>query len=664
MASFFPRPTTPAFRPGQSQPSTPKRFGLKKDIAVLPDEVPEIPNLEDIQRVMESDVKNLRTPSKKTSFWKANHDGGSSPQKTPSRVRGLSKQVKSRLSLKGESLQLEPNKPLGAGALTGGMCPEPTKHQLIAHDVVVAMKLGEGQEMLKSPSIGQRVRTVSTRSSFAQKGKNRLSDPYSADGLFRSTTPQDEIPPVPPIPARFRSSAASSFQQASGYSQAMDSNASSFDLQRSFNDFRISDSDEAHLLGDIDGMTTGTRERKFSDATATQSIRTTQTVRNVVTNQTNQTSQTTDSAPSARPCLIDIVSDEPRPEFVSVVYVDGYQPFSVGDPNLEHANPFAFIHESTMRDAMYLTPGVPAETDISIKRLETFDDDIHRLEAEAMKKYRAEQKEKRRLEMEKKGLAQGEIKLPQEPEKKKKKTLIHFDKKELSKKISRKWQRYVTMNREKRTLCEELDERWETLIKRTEEYQMHLKLVDREYNIVASSFPKTTLIRDCGKSLIDAKGKYQKFKGYVLGRTRMFYNCDWEFDHPDFETRRINDVYYNVLPPHVIARRRAERALARLERDNPGSKEVIEAKAHLEALEAKKPKRNYVWPDLGPTEPTEETHSEEPDESEERKASVEPKSRSALAAEVAPPPMETAIPPIKSMPPPKQDPRKVIQSWF
>jgi hypothetical protein len=47
----------------------------------------------------------------------------------------------------------------------------------------------------------------------------------------------------------------------------------------------------------------------------------------------------------------------------------GYQPFAVGDPNLQRANPFAFIHESTMRDAMYLNPGVPTETDISIKRL-------------------------------------------------------------------------------------------------------------------------------------------------------------------------------------------------------------------------------------------------------------------------------------------------------
>ncbi|KAI5818284.1 hypothetical protein BZA77DRAFT_291829 [Pyronema omphalodes] len=492
MASFFPRPT-PAFRPGQSQPSTPKRFGLGKDITVSMNEVPEIPKLEEIQRVMEYNLRNLRTPSKKTSFWKPNEDGKGLPQRwtanvskeTPSRVRGLSKQVKSRLSLKGESQQLEPNKP----------------------------------EMLKSPSIGQKVRTVSTRGSFAQKGKLCLSDFYSTDGLFRSTTPNDEIPVASPIPVQFRSSAASSFQRASGYSKAMDSNASSFDLQRGFNDFRISESDEAHLLGDHDGKSypddetairiNGMKDRKFSDTTATQSIRTTQTVQNFATNQTNQTFET---AQPARLCLIHIICDELSPKIVSVMHMHDYQPFSVGDPNLEHANPFAFIHESTRQSVMSLTLDVLAEMDISIKWLSE----------------------------------------------KKKKPLIHFDKKELSKKISRKWQRYLTMNREKRTLCEELDERRETLIKRTEEYQMQLKLVDREYNIVVSSFLKTTLIRDCGKSLIDAKGRYQKFKGYILGRTRMFYNCDWVFDHPDFETRRVNDVYYNVLPPHVIAQRRAE----------------------------------------------------------------------------------------------------------
>lgn len=116
----------------------------------------------------------------------------------------------------------------------------------------------------------------------------------------------------------------------------------------------------------ITGGKRETRERKFSDSTVTQSIRTTQTIRNVETSRTTETNRT---ALPVRKGLIDIVSDEPRPEIVSVVHMHGYQPFAVGDPNLQYADPFAFIHESTMRDAMYLTPGVPAETDISIKRL-------------------------------------------------------------------------------------------------------------------------------------------------------------------------------------------------------------------------------------------------------------------------------------------------------
>jgi hypothetical protein len=163
------------------------------------------------------------------------------------------------------------------------------------------------------------------------------------------------------------------------------------------------------------------------------------------------------------------------------------------------------------------------------------------------------------------------------------------------------------------------------------------------------SFSKTTLIRDCGKDLINAKGKFEKLRGYVLGRTRMFYNSDLEFDHPDYETRRINDVYHCVLPPHVIARQSAEREAERLARDEPGSQQALEAQAHLEALlEAQKLKYD-IWPDPEPEEP---------------KEPVEPTSRSALAAEVAPPPIETTILPIKSMPPPEQDPRKVIQNYI
>jgi hypothetical protein len=268
------------------------------------------------------------------------------------------------------------------------MCPEPTKRQLMAREVVVAMKLGEAEERSKSLSIGQRVRSMSTRSSLAPKVGNRLSDPYAVDEMFQSTTPNDDIPPVPPIPAHLRSSQASSFQQSSGFPRILDSDTSALALQRNVNECPTSDSDEVDLLGDHDGrscpdndtvtqarieadglagIVTGTervtRGRKVSDATATQSIRTTQAIRNV------QTSRTTETAPPIRKGLIDIVSDEPRPEIVSVVHMHGYQPFAVGDPNLQHTNPFAFIHESTMRDAMYLTPGVPAETDISIKRL-------------------------------------------------------------------------------------------------------------------------------------------------------------------------------------------------------------------------------------------------------------------------------------------------------
>ncbi|CCX33540.1 Protein of unknown function [Pyronema omphalodes CBS 100304] len=366
MAAFFPRPSTPAFRPGQSTPATPKRFGILKDKAVSPDEVPEIPNLEEIQRVMESDSKNLRTPSKKASFWKPIHDDDESPQKTPSKVRGLSKHMKSHLSLKGESQQPDMIKPSGAGALPGGMCPEPTKRQLMAREVVVAMKLWETEESSKNLSIVQRVRSMSTCSSLAPRVGNRLSDPYAMDEIFQSTTPNDDIPPVPPIPAHLRSSQASSFQQPSGFPPVQDSDAR-HSFQRHSQECQTSDSDHVALLGEGDGIATGiervTRDRKVSDATATQSIRTTQTIRNV------QTSQTTGTAPPVRKGLIDIVSDEPRPEIVSVVHMHGYQPFAVGDPNLQHANPFAFIHESTMRDAMYLTPGVPAETDISIKRL-------------------------------------------------------------------------------------------------------------------------------------------------------------------------------------------------------------------------------------------------------------------------------------------------------
>lgn len=151
----------------------------------------------------------------------------------------------------------------------------------------------------------------------------------------------------------------------------------------------------------------------------TQSIRTTHTMQNVQTSRTIETHQT---APPVRKGLIDIVSDEPRPEIVLVVHMHGYQPLAVGDRNLQHANPFAFIHEITMRDAIYLTLGVPAETDIDIKRLvdkcrvlideadklediyEISDADIYRHEAVVMKKYRAEQREKERREKESKEL--------------------------------------------------------------------------------------------------------------------------------------------------------------------------------------------------------------------------------------------------------------------
>ncbi|KAI5782246.1 hypothetical protein FPQ18DRAFT_311266 [Pyronema domesticum] len=231
----------------------------------------------------------------------------------------------------------------------------------------------------------------------------------------------------------------------------------------------------------ITGGKRETRERKFSDSTVTQSIRTTQTIRNVETSRTTETNRT---ALPVRKGLIDIVSDEPRPEIVSVVHMHGYQPFAVGDPNLQYADPFAFIHESTTRDAMYLTPGVPAETDISIKRL--------------VDKRKESEKKKSLIKL-------PELKLPE------------IDVEQLPKKMPKKWQRYLTMSREKRTLCKELDERWESLLKRTEEYQIHVKLVDREYNIVSSSFPKTKLIRDCGKDLIDTKGKFEKFRGFQTG---------------------------------------------------------------------------------------------------------------------------------------------------
>ncbi|KAI5786907.1 hypothetical protein FPQ18DRAFT_308438 [Pyronema domesticum] len=173
--------------------------------------------------------------------------------------------------------------------------------------------------------------------------------------------------------------------------------------------------------------------------------------------QTSRTIETHQTAPPVRKGLIDIVSDEPRPEIVLVVHMHGYQPLAVGDRNLQHANPFAFIHEITMRDAIYLTLGVPAETDIDIKRLvdkcrvlideadklediyEISDADIYRHEA---------------VELEKKKplIKLPEIKLPE------------IDVEQLPRKIPRKWQRYLTMSREKRTLCEELDERWETLL--------------------------------------------------------------------------------------------------------------------------------------------------------------------------------------------------------
>jgi hypothetical protein len=92
MTAFFPRPSIPAFRPGQSTPAPPKRFGVLKDKAVSPDEAPEIQRVVcnsfrvfiDLNLLtshqMESDIKNLRTPSKKASFWKPSHDDESSPQ--------------------------------------------------------------------------------------------------------------------------------------------------------------------------------------------------------------------------------------------------------------------------------------------------------------------------------------------------------------------------------------------------------------------------------------------------------------------------------------------------------------------------------------------------------------------------------------------------------
>lgn len=57
----------------------------------------------------------------------------------------------------------------------------------------------------------------------------------------------------------------------------------------------------------------------------------------------------------------------------------------------------------------------------------------------------------------------------------------------------------------------------------------------------------------------------------------MFYNSDLEFDHPDFETRRINDVYHCVLLPHVIVRLRVERAAERLARYEFGSEQVLKS---------------------------------------------------------------------------------------